>query len=1791
VGAVGAGPTVEEGWHAPAWTSRWRTHRSALLAHKDEEFESNARLAAYYVEDATEGRLDNGLASNFKSGDSQKFACCLVQTHIAWHAVVIAACVLHSLLVVFEPSPVDDGLETTAGRGRGWTNKAELLCVGVYAADISLKVAYMGAGTFLSLHGSKVWQTTYAALVVLLTLEALVAPAIQLSRPLRPIVLVLRSRSVRNFYMTVLRICPSLLKVCALLLFLLLTSALAMARFLRGTGTEHFSSSVGAFRELSVLLLTQDNYQSLLEDIVGHGGLASLLLFFAFVVVGILFLMQLVLGTVIDTYMEEAQKELRSKRVKQAKGLMRAFAVLDFCREGKIRPKAFDRLLQRLRPADSPFERQLKFSLLSNKYKAAGPCSLPPGSCPSTPGHRLDEASPLSPCTRSPLFRTLPQLSELSEQPVLSSLPPPAPEPTIDPIDFLSLHTVLELTFKPRRQLWDVPGVAGEQPWWSRSAESLLADWRYVLVQRVLMWLDAAVFLADAEVAKLFFDVELNDLMHAAFLSQVLLRVLARGSLRRAWRLVDGQRDLRGELLLAVGLTLASVLRCTGSASLGALRSLRLAASCSSLARFCQCLADIVPAMMQVLGLICVVQYTFAAVALEIFGRRGVPGFGTFPKAASALLQVLLGLELRMPHRWKDNSELQNYDVTLNDDPHLGSWDDSGARIVQHLAVKGFCNVKPLLRKGLLESVQKEAEKLDFCQVNSAIAEGLLGPEGSPEIAELDNLENRDALKEVDNMLKVLSGAVKPYCDRCGIQGANLPSTVVVHRADAEATSDQGDPALSDAEVSKWLQQFAQHRLMLILFVGPAAGVLRLSPYFEAEADPIYVRTFPGSIILLRPDVLSHEHSAVGAAYALSSFILQASLKRHFESILQEEKRLPLTPAARRLEAWRLQKLHSVLQARQEEEEDGSRSEEQVGQELPRSWMRAISHAHHRGQMVGVAGAASYLPSSHCSSSWFKASSSGPDFATEVPLSRWDHSAVYDPEASSWQRHKSYCMHGAFMEGVDLFDSKFFSLAAHESKNLDPHCRMLLEVGYGALAAMGFTKKSLLMAHGGVYVGCGNDEWQFCANRPMGLVTGALSLFSGRFSFCLGMKGPALTLQTEAASGLTATCVAAESVQRKGLSSSNAFAVAIGVHLMIAPMWWPSHCRSGWLSREGRCLTFNDTASGYVRGDGCAAVALKRSGSEEGHSSRFEASSQDDFLGIIAGAKMNTNGMAASLSSPHGPQEQEVMVEALRNACVSPLDVDGVEAFGEGSSLADAVELAALWRAHRGGGGLAGGEEEMHGEPFRVTAVKSSVGNQIECSGVTGFLKLLLSAKHGHATPNVHLRICNPSIEALEGPLILLDSTLEFPLRSTFNGVKSRGFGGTNVYLLSWGSSGDNVEDQKDPTEASQHVPQEPLFFWPGGGGEIADEFHPQPAGCFISVVGSWSCWQDVEPMEKEGEGIYGYTVTLGENRWEQFQLCLGGDRRRTLHPGRLKAPQGGKVFGPEEDWPPSGAVAAQGSSLSPAWLLDGRGQAQASGCELSAASGFPGDQYRIRFRIAGRWRLVEWDKVQPSPQSLFSALRADTSTLCPRGRYFLATDWSEGLQEMWPSPSDASSFYADVRLLRGSGEFQILRNADPGQVFYPDQPCAGGAGDAAVLGPDDEGAGLTWRLASSSGEEFRLCFQRRWVPEERSAAQGGQKEQLRVSWRTIDPTPRSDDEPCAESTSVVRAAVQQTHPLTGLYFLAYYTLAVLVVLNLVTALMIEFYRASLAENVELREQRQSEITRQVQDLLREMEV
>merc|ERR1712217_375424 len=145
----------------------------------------------------------------------------------------------------------------------------------------------------------------------------------------------------------------------------------------------------------------------------------------------------------------------------------------------------------------------------------------------------------------------------------------------------------------------------------------------------------------------------------------------------------------------------------------------------------------------------------------------------------------------------------------------------------------------------------------------------------------------------------------------------------------------------------------------------------------------------------------------------------------------------------------------------------------------------------------------------------FPSSLAAVDYAIEVPKVRWDHSDEYDPDPDCWRQYKTSCQHMTFMEGSELFDNKMFSMSTNEAKAIDPHQRLILEVGYTALWNMGMRKSPLVNSSCGVYVGCGNTEWSMMPKDleagAFGATGGALSISSGRFSFTLGLKGPSMT--------------------------------------------------------------------------------------------------------------------------------------------------------------------------------------------------------------------------------------------------------------------------------------------------------------------------------------------------------------------------------------------------------------------------------------------------------------------------------------------------------------------------------------------------------------------------------------------------------------------------------------------------------------------------------------------------------
>jgi len=201
---------------------------------------------------------------------------------------------------------------------------------------------------------------------------------------------------------------------------------------------------------------------------------------------------------------------------------------------------------------------------------------------------------------------------------------------------------------------------------------------------------------------------------------------------------------------------------------------------------------------------------------------------------------------------------------------------------------------------------------------------------------------------------------------------------------------------------------------------------------------------------------------------------------------------------------------------------------------------------------------------------------------------------------------------------------------------------------------------------------------------------------------------------------------------------------------------------------------------------------------------------------------------------------------------------------------------------------------------------------------------------------------------------------------------------------------------------------------------------------------------------------VWGATVTLGLNRWERFYIVLDGDKGRVLHPDYPGATKGTLVCGPN--------AALQGEG----WLLDGRSGFESANAAPIAAltpdalacaggeAGRPGDRYRIRLHVHGKWRTVTWDKLP---------LEEDLGSL-DLGDYYIVGSWNHyDPVLMRRSGHDDGVYQAEVHLPEsGAFVFQLLRNRDWGQVLCPSVDRVMEPWKAEVLAPDDN-PGLCWLL------------------------------------------------------------------------------------------------------------------------------
>jgi len=291
-----------------------------------------------------------------------------------------------------------------------------------------------------------------------------------------------------------------------------------------------------------------------------------------------------------------------------------------------------------------------------------------------------------------------------------------------------------------------------------------------------------------------------------------------------------------------------------------------------------------------------------------------------------------------------------------------------------------------------------------------------------------------------------------------------------------------------------------------------------------------------------------------------------------------------------------------------------------------------------------------------------------------------------------------------------------------------------------------------------------------------------------------------------------------------------------------------------------------------------------------------------DEMAILTGAYLLYHGQGSGFASPSGAAEQAVVSETCRMAHHDPVAVDVVDCNAEGRALWDAVEAMSLMKA------LRKGYEDVS---LMLNASKSNSGQGIESTGMCAIMRMIMGTQFGTMAPMLHLSQLNPMIDPDEPTAQMLTECMAYKHRQAVNGIRGQSIVGTLGFITFTGIVNEmHVPLSRPWTEAPDRI-----AFWPGGGGALD---HTALPGRGYEIMGSWDGWGSSYEMEEsegssDGEKVFTYVVTLGVNRFEQFQILIDGNRRKVLHPDRAKAPTSTPVFGPDAN--------AQGLN----WVIDGR--------------------------------------------------------------------------------------------------------------------------------------------------------------------------------------------------------------------------------------------------------------------------
>lgn len=420
---------------------------------------------------------------------------------------------------------------------------------------------------------------------------------------------------------------------------------------------------------------------------------------------------------------------------------------------------------------------------------------------------------------------------------------------------------------------------------------------------------------------------------------------------------------------------------------------------------------------------------------------------------------------------------------------------------------------------------------------------------------------------------------------------------------------------------------------------------------------------------------------------------------------------------------------------------------------------------------IAVIGMAGKFPGADNIDEFWDNLANGRSSIIEVPKERWNADEYFDTD--SQKLDKTYSKWGGFIKDIDCFDPLFFNMSGKEADLMDPQQRLFLEESWKALEDAGYSSESLSGSRCAVFAGVGGSDYAMAmykdgeGKEPQSLWGTETSVLPARIAYFMNLKGPSVAVNTACSSSLVAIHLACQSI----LNGDSEIAVAGGAFVSTTPNFFIASSNAGMLSPDGKCKTFDDSANGFVAGEGVAVTVLKP----------LEAAlrDKDHIYGVIKGSGINQDGKTNGITAPSTLSQTEIEAAVYKKSGINPETINYVEAHGTGTKLGDPIEIEALTNAF---------SRFTNRKAFcQIGSVKTNIGHTSAAAGVSSFIKVMLALDNKKIPPSLNYSKTNRHIDFENSPFNVNTTLKEWeteqrlPRRAA---ISSFGISGTNAHVV-----------------------------------------------------------------------------------------------------------------------------------------------------------------------------------------------------------------------------------------------------------------------------------------------------------------------------------------------------------------------------------------------------------------------